>query len=97
MSLVGPRPIVPDEIEKYRPYANVLLSVRPGLTGMWQVRGRSKVRYPERAFLDLDYVGSHSVSGDVSIMADTVPSVVKDGIRPMVERVVAGRRSQSEQ
>jgi exopolysaccharide biosynthesis polyprenyl glycosylphosphotransferase len=97
MSLVGPRPIVPGEIENYRPYADMLLSVRPGLTGMWQVRGRSRIRYPERAFLDLDYVGSHSVSRDISIMVDTVPSVVKDGLSPAVERGVADRRPRRDQ
>jgi exopolysaccharide biosynthesis polyprenyl glycosylphosphotransferase len=77
MSLVGPRPIVPEEIEKYHPYEDVLLSVRPGMTGKWQVGGRTQIRYPERAFLDLDYAGYHSVSDDMSIMTKTLPSVIK--------------------
>ena len=48
-----------------------------GITGMWQVSGRSNVRYPERAFLDLDYVGANSIVSDLGIIAKTVPSVFK--------------------
>ncbi len=77
MTLVGPRPIVPQELAQYEPYADLYLSVRPGLTGHWQVSGRSRIRYPERAFLDLDYVGNHSVATDLSIIARTVPAVLK--------------------
>jgi lipopolysaccharide/colanic/teichoic acid biosynthesis glycosyltransferase len=77
MSLVGPRPIVPDELERYQPYAKVFLAVRPGLTGRWQVDGRSQIRYPERAFMELDYVGENSVATDLSIIAKTVPAVLR--------------------
>jgi len=77
MSLVGPRPIVPTEIEAYEPYADLLLSTRPGITGIWQISGRSVMRYPDRAFLDLDYVGNHSISSDISIIARTVPAVLR--------------------
>lgn len=77
MTLVGPRPIVPEEIEKYEPYAELFLSVRPGLTGQWQVSGRSAVPYPARAFLDLNYVGNNSVIDDMSIMLRTVPAVFR--------------------
>jgi lipopolysaccharide/colanic/teichoic acid biosynthesis glycosyltransferase len=77
MSLVGPRPIVPSELEKFEPYAEILLSVRPGLTGRWQVSGRSEIQYPERAFMELDYAGEYSVVSDLSIMARTVPAVLK--------------------
>lgn len=76
MSLVGPRPIVPDEIAHYRPYAELFLTVRPGVTGLWQVSGRSDVRYPERAFMDLDYIGNNSFAKDLSILAHTVPAVL---------------------
>lgn len=77
MTLVGPRPIVPRELEMYAPYHDLLLSVRPGLTGQWQVSGRSEVPYPQRAHMDLDYVTGHSVGEDLSIMVRTLPSVVR--------------------
>lgn len=77
MTLVGPRPIVPRELEMYAPYHDLLLSVRPGLTGQWQVSGRSEVSYPQRAHMDLDYVGCHSVGEDLVIMARTLPSVIR--------------------
>ena len=77
MTLVGPRPIVPAEIAQYEPYADLFLSVRPGLTGHWQVSGRSAVQYPERAFMDIDYICSHSVLSDLAIMLRTVPAVLK--------------------
>lgn len=76
MSLVGPRPIVPDEIAHYQPYADLFLTVRPGVTGLWQVSGRSDVRYPERAFMDLDYIGNNSVLKDVRILLRTIPAVL---------------------
>jgi exopolysaccharide biosynthesis polyprenyl glycosylphosphotransferase len=77
MTLVGPRPIVPRELEMYAPYHDLLLSVRPGLTGQWQVSGRSDVPYPQRAHMDLDYVTGNSVGEDFSIMVRTLPSVVR--------------------
>jgi exopolysaccharide biosynthesis polyprenyl glycosylphosphotransferase len=77
MTLVGPRPIVPAEIEKYEPYADLFLSVRPGITGHWQVSGRSDVQYPDRAFMDLDYICSRSVVSDLGIMFRTVPAVLR--------------------
>jgi lipopolysaccharide/colanic/teichoic acid biosynthesis glycosyltransferase len=77
MTLVGPRPIVPAEIEKYEPYADLFLSVRPGLTGRWQVLGRSGIRYPERAFVDFDYIGGAKLRDDLSILLRTVPAVVR--------------------
>ena len=76
MSIVGPRPIVPAELENYAPYADLFLTTRPGLTGRWQVSGRSDIQYPERAFMDLDYVGLNSLLSDISIMLRTVPSVL---------------------
>src|SRR4051794_11869796 len=56
MSLVGPRPIVRAELEKYGPYAADYLSVKPGLTGLWQVSGRSNLSYEQRVGLDAHYV-----------------------------------------
>ena len=77
MTLVGPRPIVPEELAMYAPYDAVLISVKPGLTGQWQVSGRSHISYPERAHMDLDYVAGHSVWSDLAIIARTLPSVVR--------------------
>ena len=77
MSLVGPRPIVPAEVEKYEPYAEILLSVRPGLTGHWQVSGRSDVPYPARAFMDFDYISDNSIASDLSILFRTVPAILR--------------------
>ena len=60
----------------------MFLSVKPGLTGHWQVSGRSDVQYPERAFMDFDYVGQHAIGSDLTILAKTVPAVVfKRGAR----------------
>jgi exopolysaccharide biosynthesis polyprenyl glycosylphosphotransferase len=72
LSLVGPRPITVDELPRYGDRARDLLQVRPGLTGHWQVSGRSQVSYPERVRLDLSYVSGWSLRGDVAILAKTV-------------------------
>jgi exopolysaccharide biosynthesis polyprenyl glycosylphosphotransferase len=77
MSLVGPRPVVPDEIEHYGPDARVFLAVKPGLTGHWQINGRSEVGYPERAELDIDYITNWTLGEDLRILWRTVPSVLK--------------------
>ena len=61
MSLVGPRPVVPDEVENYGDDRITYLSVRPGLTGAWQINGRSTVNYPQRVALDTQYVRTWSL------------------------------------
>jgi exopolysaccharide biosynthesis polyprenyl glycosylphosphotransferase len=76
MSLVGPRPIVPDELRHYPQEGPLLLSLRPGITGQWQVNGRSTVSYPIRADLELDYVQSWSITKDFKIMLQTLPVVL---------------------
>ena len=68
MSLVGPRPIVAEEIEKYGKHAYELFSVKPGLTGLWQISGRSNVTYPERVALDRKYVANRCVFLDLKIL-----------------------------
>lgn len=78
MSIVGPRPIVPGELFKYGDQASALLSIRPGLTGLWQVYGRSRISYDERVRLDLLYVRSQSALLDLRILART-PFVVLSG------------------
>ena len=80
MSLVGPRPIVAAEVEKYGPYFREYCKVKPGVTGLWQVSGRSEVTYDERVQLDCRYVREWSLSGDFRILLKTLTSVVnQDG------------------
>ncbi|MFH0920560.1 MAG: sugar transferase [Fibrobacterota bacterium] len=76
MSLVGPRPIVLDEIVKYDKYRKKLLSVKPGITGWWQVSGRSNVDYPDRIYLEMFYVERASVFFDLKILIETIPVVL---------------------
>lgn len=75
MSVVGPRPIVPDEIAMYGSDAQHYLAVQPGLTGAWQVSGRNDTSYAERVRLDSDYVRNWSFATDLFIVARTVPAV----------------------
>ena len=78
MSLVGPRPIVPEEIDKYGEYASLLLSVKPGMTGNWQVNGRSRItRYSDRVKLDIEYVRDQSAGSDLRILIRTVGAVAR--------------------
>lgn len=82
MSIVGPRPIVQNEVEKYGDYFAHYCQVRPGLTGLWQVSGRSDTSYGERVLLDVQYVSDWSYMGDIKIIAMTVPAVLmSDGAR----------------
>jgi exopolysaccharide biosynthesis polyprenyl glycosylphosphotransferase len=77
MSLVGPRPIVVAEVEMYRDYAKLFLSAKPGMTGHWQVSGRSDVMdYGQRVALDLEYLRDQSLGKDFEILLRTVPSVL---------------------
>ena len=75
MSLVGPRPIVEQEIARYGRYFKHYCSVRPGITGLWQVSGRSNVSYRRRVVLDSIYSRDKSVGLDLMIMFRTVPAV----------------------
>jgi Undecaprenyl-phosphate galactose phosphotransferase WbaP len=76
MSLVGPRPIVEAEVPKYGTTYKMLRRIRPGLSGFWQVSGRSDTDYTERVKLDAYYVRNWSVWLDIVILARTVRSVV---------------------
>lgn len=76
MSLVGPRPIVPDEARRYGRYLNDYCQVRPGLTGLWQISGRNDVSYRRRVAFDVLYVRHASASFDVKILLFTVPCVL---------------------
>jgi len=80
MSLVGPRPIVAAEVEKYGPYFADYCLVKPGVTGLWQVSGRSRTSYPERVQLDRRYAREWSLGLDTAILVRTITSVVnQDG------------------
>ncbi|WBW98656.1 sugar transferase [Oceanirhabdus sp. W0125-5] len=72
MTIVGPRPIVEREIEKYGVYGDKFLSAKPGLTGLWQVSGRSDTTYEERVLLDMEYIDKRTVLGDIVIILKTV-------------------------
>jgi exopolysaccharide production protein ExoY len=76
MSLVGPRPVVPPEIAEYGDKAPIVLSAKPGMTGYWQVSGRSRVGYPERVDLDLYYVANWSLGLDLFILMRTMPAIL---------------------
>jgi len=77
MSLVGPRPVVPDELVLYGDLRPAYVAVRPGITGAWQVSGRSRVGYPERAMIDYDYVAGWTLRNDFRILLKTVPAIVR--------------------
>ena len=76
MSIVGPRPIVSDEIKMYGQHAELYFQARPGLTGLWQVSGRNDRSYNERVALDCTYVQSWSLRTDFLILARTIPAVL---------------------
>jgi lipopolysaccharide/colanic/teichoic acid biosynthesis glycosyltransferase len=76
MSLVGPRPVIPDELNEYGDKRRVLLSVKPGMSGAWAISGRSRVGYPQRATIELGYVQRWRLKADLSILWRTLPAVV---------------------
>lgn len=77
MSLVGPRPVVMDELKEYKDKIEDFLSVKPGITGYWQVSGRSGVGYPERIDLELYYVYNQSIVMDIKILLKTIATVLR--------------------
>jgi len=77
MSLVGPRMISPEEIDQYDRWDMNLLTVRPGITGLWQVSGRSDVTYNERVRLDMYYIRNWSIWQDLQLLFQTIPAVIK--------------------
>jgi exopolysaccharide biosynthesis polyprenyl glycosylphosphotransferase len=76
MAIVGPRPPLPGEVARYQPWQRRRLSVRPGLTCLWQVQGRNSIGFDEWMMLDLQYVDQWSFGKDVALMGRTVPVVV---------------------
>jgi lipopolysaccharide/colanic/teichoic acid biosynthesis glycosyltransferase len=77
MSLVGPRMISPPELEEYGKWGTNLLTVKPGITGLWQVSGRSDVSYEERVRLDMEYIRNYSVWLDLQILFQTLPAILR--------------------
>lgn len=77
MSLIGPRPIVPEELKEYGDRANKFLSVKPGAMGLWQATGRSNVQYPERCDVELSYVDQASLGFDIKIFFMCIISIIK--------------------
>jgi exopolysaccharide production protein ExoY len=77
MSCVGPRPVVPREIERYGALKDAYLDARPGLTGLWQTSGRSKLSYQDRVELDAEYARTWSLLLDVRIILRTIPALLK--------------------
>lgn len=75
MSLVGPRPPLPSEVEQYKPWQRRRLSVKPGLTGLWQVSGRNNIDFEEWMRLDLRYIDEWSLWLDIKILLRTLPAV----------------------
>ena len=78
MSLVGARPILPDELEQYELHHRSRMSIKPGITGMWQASGRSDITdFEEVVKLDTEYIENWSIGLDVKILLKTVTSVLK--------------------
>jgi lipopolysaccharide/colanic/teichoic acid biosynthesis glycosyltransferase len=77
MALVGPRMISPEEMENYNHWGINLLTVRPGITGLWQVSGRSDISYQERINLDMYYIRNWSIWLDLQLLFRTIPVVLK--------------------
>lgn len=75
MSLIGPRPVVDGEIEKFGLLKDTVLSMKPGITGNWAANGRSSTTYNERVFMEAMYVQNFSIWFDIKILFKTIPSV----------------------
>lgn len=76
MSLVGPRPSLPDEVAQYDEYEKQRLAITPGCTGLWQVSGRNLLSFSEMIDLDLYYIRHRSLGMDLSILLRTIPAVI---------------------
>ena len=78
MSLVGPRPVLDWEAEMFRASDQRRFEVKPGITGLWQVSGRSRLSYKEQLDLDVEYVCRRSFALDLAILAGTIPALFRD-------------------
>lgn len=77
MALVGPRPVLPWEVELYKPHHRERFQVKPGITGLWQVRGRSRLSWSQALELDVEYVRRQSIALDLWILVMTLPAVLR--------------------
>lgn len=76
MSVVGPRPLVPEELHKYGGKMERVLTIKPGITGLWQVSGRNDIPYPQRVLIDVYYVSHHNWLLDIWIIFKTIGVVL---------------------
>ena len=76
MSVVGPRPLVPEELHKYGHRINTVLTIKPGITGLWQVSGRNNIPYPQRVLIDVYYATSRNWLLDVWIVIKTIGVII---------------------
>ncbi|MFQ5718343.1 MAG: sugar transferase [Acidobacteriota bacterium] len=76
MSLVGPRPPIPDEVDQYERWQKRRLSMKPGITCLWQVNGRNRIGFDEWMKLDMEYIDDWSLGLDLKILAKTIPAVL---------------------
>jgi len=77
MSLVGPRPPLPNEVAQYTPYQYQRLMIKPGITCIWQISGRSKIPFEQQVEMDLEYIEKQSFWLDIVILLKTIPAVLK--------------------
>ncbi len=77
ISLVGPRPVIKQELKKYGPFKNQFLALKPGITGLWQISGRTDLSYDDRIKLDIYYIENWSLWLDVQILLKTIPTIIK--------------------
>jgi lipopolysaccharide/colanic/teichoic acid biosynthesis glycosyltransferase len=77
MSLVGPRMISPKELARYGEHADELLTVKPGITGLWQISGRSDLAPSDRVRLDMHFIRTRTAWGDLKLLLMTVPAVLR--------------------
>ncbi len=76
MSLVGPRPIVTEELDRYGQFRPIYLAMKPGVTGIWQVSGRNNVTYQERVLMDVAYLDQMSLPLDSRLVLKTAKAVL---------------------
>jgi lipopolysaccharide/colanic/teichoic acid biosynthesis glycosyltransferase len=75
MSLVGPRPVVEEELKRYGAGGSLYAAAKPGMTGLWQVSGRGSLPYEQRVALDIEYVATWSLSGDIKVLLRTFGAI----------------------
>jgi exopolysaccharide biosynthesis polyprenyl glycosylphosphotransferase len=76
MSMVGPRPGTPEEVEQYEPWQRARLKVKPGMTGLWQANGRSDLPFDEGCLLDIYYIENWTLELDLQIVLQTIPRLL---------------------